>query len=500
MATPGAWDFIVCDGGGTALTTLTRNQGTSLTFTRNGVPECTFSLSHDDDECATILDALANGTGGGVPTLRGYRVGTDGVRSLRFNGYLAGVSDESGVDSSTGTFTFRGPFGRLLGDGSNRGRFLVSFLSPPADLAAVLLDGSGFLPAGAYTYTVTAINGAGETIGSTPVTKVSAGSGRIDLTWTAIGGATGYKVYRSTTAGPPNGAGNGYRTLGAVTSMTDDGAGVAFTAGAAPTVNTAASPAVSYSATDAGAIAKALIDGANAYSPTGVGTTGTITPTKTRDRTYPSHSNIGEAVVNLTAVLDGLDFEVSPVDDGSTLGIFTVYAQQGSDQPNSKFEYGPTTLANCLAMHRQTLPPVNHVTVIGANGLSSTKQDDTSIARYGHYEYVMTQTDVSEQATLDDKANALLRPNPVKVIDFTPEPRLAPSPWDDYWIGDTVQFYAKRGALKEGPVSVRVNQITVVIEPDTGLESATIPDPVSADEERVIRASIQTEVAEGAIV
>ena len=483
MPTPGSWDFLVCDGAGNTLTFLTRHQGTRLTFTRNGVPECQVSLSHDDDECAVILNALKFGTGGGVPTLKGYR-----NRALKFNGYLATISEESGTEASTATFTFRGPFGRLLGDSTNAGRF------------------------------------------------------------------TGASV--------------------------------------------------SFAATDAGQIAKSLIDTANAQGPTGIITTGTIQATKNRDRTY-QYVNVGEAVTNLSAVLDGYDFEVAPFVSGALpplsaptsltaspngpldyipyykvtavdpngettggleasppgpyagflvwnavpgavgyrvyrssvsggestspalvgqttatifgdtgappsagavpsvnttggtvtgLGLLNVYAQQGSARPRAKFEYGPSTLANCSALHRQTIPPINVVTLTGANGLLSTKTHAGSIALYGRYEYQQQFTDVTDQATLDDKANALLRPNPVKTLDFTPDPRLGPSPYDDYWLGDTVSFYAKRGALVEGPTSLRVNQITVVIDPDTGLESTEIPNPLSPDEERTIRASLQAEV------
>lgn len=381
------WVFDVCDGSGNTLTALTRAAGQSVTHTRNGVPESVFSLSHNDDECATILEALAAGAGGGVPTLKGYREGRDGTKTLRFNGYLAAISEESGTDNSTATFTFKGPFGRYLGDGSNRGVF---------------------------------INSAG----------------------------------------------------------------------------------IAYTGVDAGQIAQAVVNGFEAVGESPGNLTigpGHSETTKDRDRTYQPFTNVGELIVNLTNVLDGFDFEVGPnINPGAATPTFMldVYAKQGSNRPAVKFEYGPSTLANCSAAHRQTTPPINDVIVAGANGLWQEATDVASISKYGVWLVVVQVPDVSEAQTLLDKAYALLRPNPIKALDFTPEPRLAPSPWDDYWIGDTVYFYANRGALVEGPVGVRVNQITVAIDPDTGLEAATIPDPVSADEERVIRAGLQTEVVE----
>jgi hypothetical protein len=84
-------------------------------------------------------------------------------------------------------------------------------------------------------------------------------------------------------------------------------------------------------------------------------------------------------------------------------------------------------------------------------------------------------SDVSEQATLDDKAQALLRPDPIKVVAFTPDPTLAPLPWDDYWLGDTVSFFGRRGAFVED-VTARINKITVVID-DEGNEAAAVEQP-----------------------
>jgi hypothetical protein len=144
---------------------------------------------------------------------------------------------------------------------------------------------------------------------------------------------------------------------------------------------------------------------------------------------------------------------------------------------------------------------MNTSRVLGANGAVSysnvvqqAAKDSASRAKYGTWEGQISASDASEQQTLDDKANALLRPNPIKTIDFTPDPKLGPMPFDDYYVGDTVYFYANRNALVEGPTPVRVNAFTVVIDPDTGLEAAEIPNPETPDEESTIRASLLTEV------
>jgi hypothetical protein len=229
----------------------------------------------------------------------------------------------------------------------------------------------------------------------------------------------------------------------------------------------------SFAATDAGQIAKSLID--NTFAA-GVATTGTIEATKVRDRTY-QFANVGEAVTNLTRVLDGFDFEVTPIEYASgKIGQFNVYASQGADLSDTVlFQYGQGTLANVRSVSRQIEPPINYARVLGTNGRLAIKSDAVSIAKYGYWTVQESFSDVSEQTTLDDKAQALLRPDPIKIVAFSPDPTLAPLPWDDYWLGDTVSFFGRRGAFAED-VTARINKITVVID-DEGNEAAQVEQP-----------------------
>jgi hypothetical protein len=247
-----------------------------------------------------------------------------------------------------------------------------------------------------------------------------------------------------------------------------------------------------YPATDAGQIAKSLIDGKNSDSYTGIATTGTIEATKIRDRAYEL-ANIGQAIMDLSNLLDGFDFDVTPVDQGATMGIFNVYAKQGVDRPASKFEYGTRTLANVRQLSRTIAPPINYVVVTGANGLYSIQTDSTSLGSYGRWPIVVAASDVDEQATLDDKAHALLRPTPVKTVRFTPDLALSPRPWDDFYLGDTVRLFAREGALSEN-VSPRVNSFTVAVD-DSGYETVEVPDPTTPGEEATLRAMLEVEVS-----
>jgi uncharacterized phage protein gp47/JayE len=74
-------------------------------------------------------------------------------------------------------------------------------LAPPAAPGAV--QGSpGSLAAGSYIYHVTAYSDFGETlIGADAAVTVSSGGSKVTVSWTAVAGATGYRVYRATAVG-----------------------------------------------------------------------------------------------------------------------------------------------------------------------------------------------------------------------------------------------------------------------------------------------------------
>jgi len=113
----------------------------------------------------------------------------------------------------------------------------VEVLTPPVLTGAPIAGGA--LTAGTYKYYITAINAVGETTVSNEVTVVTAaGNLTAHLTWPAITGATGYKIYRTAAAGASN-TELLRATVGAVLVYDDIAVGVP--AGAFPTVNSALS-------------------------------------------------------------------------------------------------------------------------------------------------------------------------------------------------------------------------------------------------------------------
>lgn len=367
------WEF--CDGAGVRLCEAATVSGRVLNYARNSYAEAQCTLSHGDEAAALLLAALSTG----IPTLRVWRfVPPYSTGSLIFRGYLAPFQ-ENAEETAMLTPVFRSPFARLIGDGSNRGRF------------------------------------------------------------------------------------------------------------------TAAS--VPFTATDAGQIAKSLIDTTNADSYTGIATTGTIETTVPRDRGY-QFANVGQSIVSLTNVINGFDFQETFVDSGTTLAEFSVHASLDEARPEARFEYGADTMNNVRSMSRTTQPPINRAAVLGANGLYGLASDAGSIETYGLWPIQVSASDVTEQTTLNAKAQALLRPNLVKTVEFTPDYALesCPQPWDDFWIGSAAPFFARRDALLED-LSVRVNAARIVVD-ENGFEATEIPHPETPDEEADIKANLSVEIVE----
>ena len=97
--------------------------------------------------------------------------------------------------------------------------------------------GTGLAASTAYFYKVTALGVSGESLGSNEV-SVTTGLGATNsntLSWSAVVGATGYRVYRGTAVG----AESVYYAPGNVLTYVDTGA--ASTVGTVPTTNTAVS-------------------------------------------------------------------------------------------------------------------------------------------------------------------------------------------------------------------------------------------------------------------
>ena len=110
-------------------------------------------------------------------------------------------------------------------------------IQPPVQAAAATAGTGGTLAAATYFYVVTAIGPAGESFKSNEQSVAATGATSSNtISWSAVPGATGYRVYRGTAAG----AESVYYAVGAVTTFLDTGA--ANTVGTPPSAKSITIP------------------------------------------------------------------------------------------------------------------------------------------------------------------------------------------------------------------------------------------------------------------
>lgn len=190
-----------------------------------------------------------------------------------------------------------------------------------------------------------------------------------------------------------------------------------------------------------------------------------------RDRTYPPLKEIGQALIEMSEVIGGPDFELEPVvaSDGTLCRFNTFYPRQGEDKsadvvfvhghaPHTakgfRFSPGGEEIANRVVAigaprdQEGEVPYAEHPGYVAEHA--------GSIAHYkAPFERRLNLEDVIESATLESHAKAAVAASafPVPFFDFTaaPEPvgdeageGVPPVFGQDYWLGDTigVQHYA----------------------------------------------------------
>lgn len=222
--------------------------------------------------------------------------------------------------------------------------------------------------------------------------------------------------------------------------------------------------ALEFAAVDQGDIGWALINALNTDSDTGI-REGTIETTTLRDRSYEAGKNVGEALVQLTEVIGGFDFEILPLDSvtqSGKLGEYVVYNEMGEDREDLIWGFGKGSMANVRAVSQTITPPVNRVRMITSDStLTADVVDATSLSLFGRWSKSLSApTDITEQTTINQQATDRLRPTWTRVTAFQPDSAIGPQPWDDYWLGDTGRFLGSQGAFNQAFVP-RVEGITI---------------------------------------
>jgi hypothetical protein len=170
-----------------------------------------------------------------------------------------------------------------------------------------------------------------------------------------------------------------------------------------------------YTATDAGQIAWGLINTTQGLAGGNLGITqGSIATTQNRDRTYFDEL-IGEKIVQLTEVINGFDFVITPSIKINTLGVFNVYAKRGDTVTSFDLQYMPFGKNNIQSWSRKrTLSDVyNSIKVegegVGETIITATATDPALISAVGLLEGRIQDKSVSVQTTLNQKADEYIR-------------------------------------------------------------------------------------------
>jgi hypothetical protein len=189
-----------------------------------------------------------------------------------------------------------------------------------------------------------------------------------------------------------------------------------------------------------------------------------------RDRTYAAQSAAGQLLHDLAAVIDGYDYDVVPgwrFDGDPTRDLLRVfYPNQGANRANNVLEYGGNV--STVTRSANSSDYANYVRVLGNNGQSdpnapqyyaeAVNDDANDVTRVpvGLWEYADNASDVSIQATLDDKAAGDLNYRGVLIPSYVLGLRAGAYYEGMVNMGDTLPVVIRSGRLNIGPdTSVR---------------------------------------------
>jgi hypothetical protein len=222
---------------------------------------------------------------------------------------------------------------------------------------------------------------------------------------------------------------------------------------------------------------------------------GALAASVLRDRTYYDLTNIWEALVNMSQVIDGPDFELEPLDrdDGVFGQLNTYYPKQGIDRSGSvALEYGVgATNASGFGWQPSGEQLCNRFICAGETPEESPttpawlSENLESQRLYGIYEGNEVDTEVSEVPTLKEKADNVVatRAFPLDFVTVQPAlqeadrdevefgvpPRFGPptDPDADFWLGDTLGIIAREGELSKTLIG-RAVVVTLSTADDAG--------------------------------
>lgn len=219
-----------------------------------------------------------------------------------------------------------------------------------------------------------------------------------------------------------------------------------------------------FSSVDAGQIAWTLINESQmlTYGSFGI-TQGTIMPSQNRTRLY-EFTNIRDALVQLSEVANGIDFEFTP---GKVFNVF--YPSMGAERTELELIY-PGNIKN-LAITTDATQLMNYIVArgqgFGEGQIYDIRQDTTSQATYGLRQTVLDFSDIPDVTILQQLADEQLKhyKNPLEILQVTLDGNVEPYV-GSYWLGDrvmvTVEGYQRYDHIVRK--LYRVDEIVITID------------------------------------
>ena len=183
------------------------------------------------------------------------------------------------------------------------------------------------------------------------------------------------------------------------------------------------------------------------------GTTPTGMP---RDRTYELGDSIGERIQELSEVINGFDWDITPV-SASALELDVWYPQRGANR-GVVLELG-----GLIAAARREVPVADYANAIrmtGEESLLAQEREAPDLGSFpeGRWDAVFGETGLTTQAALDERADWQIDQS--QVVRPSYSLTLRQGAWDGpdhMWLGDTVQVVIMSG-------SRRVNTLLRIFE------------------------------------
>ena len=225
--------------------------------------------------------------------------------------------------------------------------------------------------------------------------------------------------------------------------------------------NVAAWNIVSTALAKTGASVYAITDGADSSGQ----------PSKTFDS--QEERDVKQAVTDLGDLADGFDWWVD-----ADRGFRTAWPLRGTDKSASiVLEHARNCIVENLAEDASPGSLINKIVVKGANNAQATAVDTSSRDAYGLREGIVSISDESSPARLQQYADAILGwrsvPRIVPVVHLdTMHPDYV---FGDVWLGDIVRLVARAGAASYVDVDAAYRVVALHIELDNeGFESVTL--------------------------